>query len=73
MPAHPQYQSDAYGTDLGFGEQLQQALCILQVENKGSLDPDPLFSAYHHFHPTLLERIRAIRDRIRQVKKQKVH
>jgi Zn-dependent protease with chaperone function len=30
------------------------------VQNKSNLNPDPLWSAYHNTHPSLIERIRAI-------------
>ncbi len=55
-----EYQADNFSCELGYGEELISALKKLSEENKSDLDPDPLYSAINHSHPTLIERIRAI-------------
>ncbi|BFZ55648.1 zinc metalloprotease [Savitreella phatthalungensis] len=55
-----EYEADAFAKDLGKGDELCQALVKLQVKNLSTMDPDPWFSAYHHSHPTLTERLRAV-------------
>jgi STE24 endopeptidase len=49
------YQADEYAVKLGYD--LTEPLAKLSTSNKSSVIIDPLFSAYHHTHPTLLERI----------------
>lgn len=44
----------------GYGTELKEGLITLQKENKGTMIPDPLYSAYHHSHPPLLQRLQAI-------------
>ena len=44
----------------GYGSELQSGLITLQKENCGTMVPDPLYSAYHHSHPPILQRLRAI-------------
>ena len=48
---------------LGYGEELSRGLAVLHRENKGTMINDPLWSAYHHSHPPVLDRIRAIAQR----------
>jgi len=55
-----EFEADAYATKLGYATELKQALVNLQKENKGTMLPDALYSAYHHSHPPLLERLNAI-------------
>ncbi|KAL4448266.1 hypothetical protein ABPG75_005485 [Micractinium tetrahymenae] len=55
-----EFQADAFGVEQGRGEQLREALTILDKENKGAVNVDPLYSSYHHSHPPLLERLAAI-------------
>jgi STE24 endopeptidase len=55
-----EFEADAFAADLGYGEPLKAGLITLQKENKSTPLPDPLFSAYHHSHPPLLERLQAI-------------
>lgn len=56
-----EYEADAFAKDLGYKENLCSGLVSLQVSNLGDMNPDPLYSAYHNSHPTLLERLRALR------------
>jgi STE24 endopeptidase len=55
-----EFQADGFGVSLGYGNDLKQALCILDKENKGPPNVDELYSAYHYSHPPLPERLRAI-------------
>ena len=32
----------------------------MSIENLSILDPDPIYSLYHHTHPPLLQRLRAL-------------
>jgi STE24 endopeptidase len=50
---------DEYAVKLNYSE-LASSLKKLHSTNKGSYDPDPLYSTYHYSHPPLLERLRAI-------------
>lgn len=55
-----EFQADGFGVELGRGEQLREALVILDKENKGAVNVDALYSSFHHSHPPLLERLAAI-------------
>ncbi|KAJ1915401.1 zinc metalloprotease [Mycoemilia scoparia] len=57
-----EFQADAYAKKLGYGKKLESALIKIQIKNKGNMNPDPLYSAYHYSHPSLVERLRAIDD-----------
>lgn len=57
-----EFQADEYAFHLGYGEQLSSGLLKLQKENKSNMNPDPMYSAYHHSHPPLRERLQAIKD-----------
>lgn len=54
--------------DATYPDLLKQALIKLQVHNLSTMHHDALFSAYHHSHPTLPERIAAI-DQVANTKK----
>lgn len=56
-----EYQADAFSADLGYGEALIDGLKRLSVKEKVALNTDSWYSWYHHDHPTLVERILAIR------------
>lgn len=55
-----EYQADAYAAKLGLSNDLAQSLIALHIENLSTMDADWLFSAYHHSHPILSERLRAL-------------
>ncbi|KAJ2157074.1 zinc metalloprotease [Coemansia sp. RSA 552] len=59
---HHEFQADAFSKKLGYAPDLRQALIQLQIENKSSMNPDPLYSAYHYSHPPLVERLNALDD-----------
>ncbi len=49
-----------FAAGLGHGAELRGALLRLDATNRSSQNVDPLFSLYHHSHPPLLERLRAL-------------
>ncbi|KAN0060155.1 zinc metalloprotease [Thecaphora frezii] len=49
----------------GYATLLQKALIKLHINNLSSMHHDPLFSAYHYSHPTLVERLVAL-DRLQK-------
>lgn len=55
-----EYQADGFAVQQGKGEHLREALLKLEEQNKASMNVDPLYSAYHHSHPHITERLRAI-------------
>ena len=46
---------------MGYASKLISGLINLFVKNAGNLNPDPLYSAVHNSHPTLVERISVLR------------
>jgi STE24 endopeptidase len=57
-----EFQADGFAFSNGRSEELQNGLKIIQMENKGDLNPDPWYSWYHFSHPPLVERLRALKD-----------
>ncbi|OLY81034.1 CAAX prenyl protease 1-like protein [Smittium mucronatum] len=55
-----EFEADAFSNSLGYHEQLKQGLIKIHLENKGNLNPDSLYSAYHYSHPPLVERLNAL-------------
>uniref|UniRef100_UPI00358DE75C CAAX prenyl protease 1 homolog isoform X2 n=1 Tax=Myxine glutinosa TaxID=7769 RepID=UPI00358DE75C len=53
-------QADQFARGMGHGKHLLAALLRLNATNLGFPEADPLYSIWHHTHPTLLERIRAL-------------
>eukprot|EP00794_Sanderia_malayensis_P000486 gene486-1131_t len=58
-----EFQADAFAKSLGFSSQLQSSLIKLNVDNLQFPVTDNLYSAYHHSHPPLLERLRALKTK----------
>jgi STE24 endopeptidase len=57
-----EYEADAFAVrETGDPDGMEGALLRLGEKNLSNLTPHPWYSAYHYSHPTLLERIRAIR------------
>ena len=57
-----EYEADAYAKKLcGSGEALSSALIALNRENKGEVRTSKIYSAFTYSHPTLLERLRALK------------
>jgi STE24 endopeptidase len=56
-----EYEADRFAVQLARApEALKSALLRLDGENLGNLHPHPWYSAWHHGHPTLIERLEAI-------------
>ena len=55
-----EFQADAFAASLGHAAQLRTALVKLHNDNLGFPVYDWLFSAWHHSHPPLLERMAAL-------------
>ena len=58
---HNEYQADAFAASHGQGEALIAALRKLSAKSLSNLTPHPAFVSFYYSHPTLLQRIRAIR------------
>ncbi len=58
-----EYQADAFARELGKASPLKSALTKLHKDNLSFPIADPLYSAFHHSHPTFLERIRVLTDK----------
>lgn len=57
-----EFQADAFAKKLGYAKELRAGLVKLQEENLSAMNTDPLYSAYHHSHPPLVERLAALDD-----------
>ncbi|ETO31171.1 hypothetical protein RFI_05949 [Reticulomyxa filosa] len=57
-----EFQADKFAVDLGYQDHIYHGLIKIHQENKATLNPDWLFSAYHYSHPPLIQRLQAIRD-----------
>ncbi|KAK9914960.1 hypothetical protein WJX75_002949 [Coccomyxa subellipsoidea] len=55
-----EFQADAFAVSLGKAEELKQALKILDAKNRSAVNVDAWYSAYHHSHPPLVERLTAV-------------
>lgn len=56
-----EFQADEFAVKLGNAEPLKHALVQLNKDNLGFPVYDHLYSAWHHSHPPLLERIEALK------------
>jgi STE24 endopeptidase len=56
-----EFQADRFAAVNFDGQNLQDALIRLSVNNLSNLKPHPAYVFFHYSHPPLLERIRAIR------------
>lgn len=63
---HNEYQADEFAVGLGYQKDLQSALIKLNKDNLGFPVHDSLFSAWHHSHPPLLQRIQALQSHTKQ-------
>ena len=57
-----EYEADAYAAQQTDAHHMESALLKLSEKNLSTMTPHPLYSAYHYSHPTLLERINALRS-----------
>jgi len=64
-----EYEADRFAVEQGRGDDLGAALVKISKENKSNMNPDPLWSVYHNSHPSLIERLVAIKAHIALVGK----
>lgn len=55
-----EFEADAFSAQLGHSKELARSLIKLQIQNLSAMDADWMYSAYHHSHPILTERLRAL-------------
>jgi STE24 endopeptidase len=51
---------DAFAVKLGYARELGASLIKLQITNLSSMDADWFYSSFHHSHPILTERLKAM-------------
>ncbi len=51
---------DAFAVKLGYASELGASLIKLQIQNLSSMDADWFYSSFHHSHPILTERLKAM-------------
>lgn len=52
-----EFEADNFAINLGHAQNLKKALIKLNIDNLGFPIYDPLYSSWHHSHPTLLQRM----------------
>jgi STE24 endopeptidase len=57
-----EYQADAFAANFDLAEPLQTALIRLSVDNLSNLNPHPWYVALNYSHPTLIQRITALKN-----------
>ncbi len=57
-----EYQADAYAASFGLGEDLISGLKKLSVKSLSNLQPHPAYVFFYYSHPTLLQRMDALRN-----------
>lgn len=62
-----EYAADNYSTKLGYGKELSKGLLRLNIENLSNFSPDSLYSMLKYSHPTLVERITNIENRMKKI------
>ncbi|KAH3916088.1 hypothetical protein HBI56_038140 [Parastagonospora nodorum] len=55
-----EYEADAFAVKLGYAKELGASLIKLQIQNLSSMDADWFYSSFHHSHPILTERLKAM-------------
>ncbi|KAF5270402.1 hypothetical protein FQR65_LT05590 [Abscondita terminalis] len=65
LSRHFEFQADEFAKNLGKAEPLQRALMQLNKDNLGFPVYDSWFSAWHHSHPPLLQRLDALKENLR--------
>lgn len=58
-----EYQADAFAAQFFDSEELASALKKLSVNNLSNLRPHPAYVFFHYSHPTLLQRLKALKCR----------
>ena len=61
-------QADVFAVKMGHGEALSSGLVKIYEKNSGNMDPDPLYAAVMHTHPTLAERLELIQAEMNKAK-----
>lgn len=56
-----EYQADRFAKDYGYAKELMEGLKKLTRKNLSNLTPHPYYVFFHYSHPTLLQRIRALK------------
>ena len=56
-----EYQADAFASEYFDGNELASALKKLSVKNLSNLRPHPAYVFFHYSHPTLLQRLQALK------------
>lgn len=56
-----EYEADAFAKSRGYAQPLAEALVQMSIDNLSNMSPDPIYSAWNYSHPTLLERLDALR------------
>ncbi len=57
-----EYEADAFASHYHNAESLIQALKVISVNALSNLNPHPWYVFFHYSHPTLLQRIKALRN-----------
>ena len=63
-----EFQADKFASTRGRGQALKTGLIKLFKENKADIDPDRIYAAFNHTHPSLFPRLRAITPYIKKDK-----
>ena len=63
ITARFEFQADGFAKSLGKSHDLRNALLKLNKDNLGFPIVDPLYSAFHLSHPTLIERLEFLNDK----------
>lgn len=58
---HHEYTADKFVSDHGYADELIGALKKLSSKNLSNLTPHPVYVYFHYSHPTLLQRIHALK------------
>lgn len=56
-----EFQADKFAYENGYAEPMVKSLVKIYKENKANLNPDWMYSMFNHTHPTLLQRVAAIK------------
>ncbi|XP_313769.5 CAAX prenyl protease 1 homolog [Anopheles gambiae] len=57
-----EYQADGFAQELGYADELGNALIKLQLDNLGFPVYDWMYSAWNHSHPTVLQRLERLKS-----------
>ena len=58
-----EFQADRFAVTLGHARPLAAALKVLDKKNRSATNVDRWYSAFHHSHPPLVQRLEAINGR----------